>query len=132
MYNATEKRFFYTRNQRKEQNMNLEDIYEFLNKTQDSSPVTKVLVSVIKAKAEYIKAKSNTSNNPIHAAHAGQRPNKELIEFVLSNISIQAATAAGHLPHFNPRCPRRAATFQQRRPKAAAVWQRRRGEVSGW
>ena len=48
--------------------MNLEQIYEFLNKTQDGVPVPKALEAVIKAKDECIKAKNSTNNNAIHDA----------------------------------------------------------------
>ena len=53
--------------------MNLEQIYEFLNKTQDGVPVPKALEAVIKAKDECIKAKNSTNNNAIHDARGWHR-----------------------------------------------------------
>lgn len=62
--------------------MNIEEIYAFLNKTQDGGPVAKALEAVIKAKDEDIKAKEKnirTLNTKVKDAEGKVKPLEEKI-----------------------------------------------------
>ena len=62
--------------------MNIEEIYAFLNKTQDGGPVAKALEAVIKAKDEDIKAKEKnirTLNTKLKDAEGKVKPLEEKI-----------------------------------------------------
>lgn len=62
--------------------MNLEEIYAFLNKTQDGGPVAKALEAVIKAKDEDIKAKDKNIralNTKVKDAEGKVKPLEEKI-----------------------------------------------------
>lgn len=71
--------------------MNIEEIYAFLNKTQDGGPVAKALEAVIKAKDEDIKAKEKnirTLNTKVKDAEGKIKPLEEKIAVFADALGV--------------------------------------------
>lgn len=71
--------------------MNIEEIYAFLNKTQDGGPVAKALEAVIKAKDEDIKAKEKnirTLNTKVKDAEGKIKPLEEKLAVFADALGV--------------------------------------------